>query len=379
MPSPADFLAKLRQSFAEETFVKLTLSEYAGTEPGLRNLYARMVDLKEGRRVSLLRRYATRDVTKNVAADEAAAQVVGYLEGGFRKANLFTRTGDWQWRSDGKMKASRPAFTAAPALEHDREKARPSEVEHAPFLRALGITNAAGEARPSGVGKLHQIRRFVELLGHFAPETPPRRVLDLGAGKGYLTFALAEFLRRRGQAAEVVGVEQREELVALANRVAAETEMAGLRFVAKTVTEYQPPEPPDWVIALHACNTATDDAIFLGIRSGAELIVVAPCCHQEVRPQMTLPPVLEPVLRHGILLEHEAAHVTDAIRALLLEIHGYKASVLEFVDSEHTGKNLMIAAQKRRTSRDPEPFRAQLAALHAFYGIRQQRLADLLR
>src|SRR4030095_9931867 len=116
----------------------------------------------------------------------------------------------------------------------------------------------------------------------------------------------------------------------------------------------------------------------LGVRSGARLIVAAPCCHREIRPQISPPAVLSTVLRHGILLEREAEVITDAIRALLLEMHGYSARVFEFISHEHTGKNLMIAAEKLPSSRDPAPLRVQLHELLAFYGIRTQRLANLL-
>jgi hypothetical protein len=131
----------------------------------------------------------------------------------------------------------------------------------------------------------------------------------------------------------------------------------------------------DVLIALHACDTATDDALHEGIRAGASLIVAAPCCHKELRPQMVPPPALRDVLKHGILLEREAEILTDAVRALLLEIHGYKASVFEFISPEHTGRNLMIAAQRRAQPLDPEPMRVRLRELLAFHGIREQHLA----
>ena len=131
----------------------------------------------------------------------------------------------------------------------------------------------------------------------------------------------------------------------------------------------------DVLIALHACDTATDDALYEGIRAGASLIVAAPCCHKELRRKMTQPPVLRDVLKHGILFEREAEIVTDAVRAMLLEIHGYKASVFEFVSPEHTSKNLMIAAHRRVEPFDPAPIRVRLRELLAFHSIREQHLA----
>jgi SAM-dependent methyltransferase len=252
-----------------------------------------------------------------------------------------------------------------------------------PFLTALGVTNAEGVARPGMADKLRQIERFVEVLGHLVADSPLKdapevRAADLGAGKGYLTFAAYEFFRSRGVKARITGVEARKELVALTSQVARNVGFDGLEFVTGTIAEFAPEEPLDLLIALHACDTATDDAIALGIRSGAALIVTAPCCHREVRPQIVAPAVLEPMLRHGILAAREAELVTDALRALLLEIHGYKAGVFEFISPEHTDKNLMIAAHRRAEPRDPAPLRAQLRELMEFHGLREQRLARLL-
>ena len=382
------FLAKLDASLRAGAFVKLTLSEYRGAEAGLRNLYGRPVELRDGPHVSLVWRYATRDVTKNVPVGEVAAALGKLLGAEFGRAHLFTTTGDWQLQCDaageGKLKASRPVFAVAPAPEHDQKKRPALAMEHAPFLRALGVTSATGEARPGMADKLRQIQRFVEILGHLTDDSPlagrrELRVLDMGAGKGYLTFATAAFFRDRGVDADITGVEARAELVELTNRVARETGFARLHFERGAIGDFAGKNgAADLLIALHACDTATDDALHHGIRAGASLILAAPCCHQEIRAQLTPPPVLREVLRHGILAEREAELVTDGIRALLLEIHGCKASVFEFIAPEHTGKNLMIAAHRRAQPLPAEPLRERLRELLAFYGIREQRLAKLL-
>ena len=381
------FLAKLDASLRAGAFVKLTLSEYRGAETGLRNVYARAVELRDGAHVSLVWRYATRDVTKNVPLGEATATLGRLLGADFGRAHLFTTTGDWQLQCDaggeGKLKASRPAFAVAPVPAHDQKKRAPLAVGDAPFLRALGVTSAAGEARPGMADKLRQIQRFVEILGHLVDDSPLRdrrelRVLDMGAGKGYLTFATAAYFRDRGVDAQVTGVEARADLVELTNGVASETGFPHLHFERGAIGDFAAEGAVDLLIALHACDTATDDALHHGIRAGASLILAAPCCHKEIRAQLQPPPVLRDVLRHGILAEREAEIATDGIRALLLEIHGYKASVFEFISTEHTGKNLMIAAHKRTQPHDPAPLRERLHALLAFYGVREQRLARLL-
>jgi SAM-dependent methyltransferase len=381
-PAVSRFREKLRGALADQTFVKLTLSEPQGAEPGLRNVYARCVEVQGERRVSLVWRHARQDVTKNLPIGEAIETLGAMLGPTFSRAHLFTSTGDWRLDTvRDTLKASRPVFAVVPETEHDRRKVK--ALGPAPFLAALGVTDAAGVARPGMTDKLRQIERFTELLGHLLADSPLRdrrelRVLDLGAGKGYLTFATHAFFRARGVAAEVTGVEMREDLVALTNRVATELKHDGLRFVRGVIRDFTPAAPPDVLIALHACDTATDDAVHLGITSGAQLILAAPCCHKELRAQLSAPPLLRDVLRHGILAEREAEIVTDGLRALLLEIHGYRASVFEFISPEHTSKNLMLAAHRRTQPLDPTPLRERLRALMDFYGIREQQLARRL-
>lgn len=381
------FLAKLRASLENDTFVKLTLSQPLNPGEGIRNIYLRPVELREGKRISFLFRFATRDVTKNFTFAEAPAQLGAMLGKEWERAHLFTTTGDWQLRcgpdGQGKLKAQRPTFTVASTPEHNRQKKQQIEDSSRGWLHALGVTNAAGDARPGMSDKLRQIQRFVELLGHLLDDSPlvkqPEiRVADMGAGKGYLTFATAQLFRQRGIRAEVVGVELRKELVETTNRIARESGLEGLRFEQGEIGKWQPPGPLDVLIALHACNTATDDALYQGIQSGAGLIVTAPCCHKELRPQIQPPPALREVLRHGILLEREAEILTDGIRAMLLEIQGYRANVFEFISPEHTGKNLMIAATRRPAPLHPERHREQFRKLCGLYGIREQHLARLL-
>jgi SAM-dependent methyltransferase len=282
--------------------------------------------------------------------------------------------------ADGdRVTASRPAFAQLPSPEHDRRKIKPAPRK---FLEALGVTNSEGQPRAAMADKLRQIDRFTELLGHLIEDSPLRdrrevRVVDMGAGKGYLTFATCEFFRARGVAANVIGIERRADLVELANGVARDCGVDGVRFVQGVIGETSMGEC-DVLIALHACDTATDDALHEGLRTAASLLVTSPCCHKEVRPQLKPPPVLRDVLKHGILREREAEIVTDALRALLLEIHGYKATVFEFISPEHTSRNLMLAAHRRPRPLDPVPLRARLHELFDFYGIREQRLALLL-
>ncbi|MDB6151101.1 MAG: hypothetical protein JWQ44_2549, partial [Chthoniobacter sp.] len=334
------FIDKLRTSLADGSFVKLTLSEPTPTAGELRNLYGRVVTIKSEPQLSLVFHHARRDETKNFPFEAGVSHVHELTGAQFARGYLFTTAGDWQWRHDA-LKASRPRFTVVPASAHDRQKPVPISAQ-APFLRTLGVTNAQGEARPGMADKLRQIQRFTELLGHLFEASPLRErrqlhIADMGAGKGYLTFATHEFFRAKGIATEIVGIESRPDLVALTERTARELDCLGLRFEEGSIEHFQPAGDLDVLIALHACNTATDDALYQGVRAGASLLVVAPCCHQELRPQLRPPALLHEVLSHGILAEREAEILTDGVRALLLELHGYNASVFEFISPEHTG------------------------------------------
>jgi hypothetical protein len=378
--SRASFIEKLRISLADGTFVKLTLSRKR-TEGALRNVYGRVIDIKGGRVLSFTLREATRDVTRNDSFPRAIEAVDEWTTTDFEEAHLFTTTGDWRWKYGAPLKAARPTFAAAQPTTHDRPKAR--AVANAAFLVKLGVTSADGTARAGMSDKLRQVERFVELLGHLVEDSPLAAqpaitACDMGAGKGYLTFAAHDFFLRRGAKATVTGVERRADLVANTNGVAKELGSDGLRFVEGEIGSFQLPEKLDLLLALHACDTATDDAIAAGVRAGAALIVVAPCCHKEVRREFVPPSVLSEVLRHGIRAEREAELLTDGLRALILEIHGYEAKVFEFISSEHTAKNLMLSATKRTTPANADALRARLAETMAFFGLREQRLAKLL-
>ncbi|MBS0633704.1 MAG: SAM-dependent methyltransferase [Verrucomicrobia bacterium] len=390
MPAPLDtFLDLLRAALAEGTLVKVTLGKPRGTDPTLRNIYVRPVALKAGPRLAFVWRHATRDITKNFPHDEALAQLTALIGGEFLHASLGTATATAQleFDDDGSAKLHQSRAVAAaprPVDAHDHAKAYAIPAD-APWLRALGVTNDRGQPREGMAGKFRQIQKFAELLSHLVTEAfpdaaAPLRVTDAGSGKGYLTFALAALL---GPRATVRGIEQRPELVELCNRLAREHGLANLSFAAGAIAaaaienRESKIENPNVLIALHACDTATDDALAQGIAAGAQLLVVSPCCQKELRAQLAAPAVLADALRHGIFQERQAEFVTDALRAQLLEWAGYRTKVFEFISTEHTAKNLMIAAIKTHAPGDPARA-ARLRDFAAFYGIRTQRLAEHL-
>jgi SAM-dependent methyltransferase len=396
MPLASEFLECLRASLKAGTFVKLTLSDPVGVPEGLRNLRARPVELKAGRRLSVVECYATREVTQNWGVEEGAMRIAKAFEAFWLRAHVFTTAGDFQFRREqrsGKItvRALRPTFSLAPELAHDASGSPEAEaLSRESFLQRLGVTNPLGKPRPGMAGKLRQVQRFSELLGHLLDEWGGQssgqalRVVDMGAGKGYLTFALAREFQRRGVVADILGVEQRPELVEAGNQLARELGFHRLEFQCGLIGEWTAPVERweggglDVLVALHACNTATDEAIYQGVKAGAHLLLTSPCCHQELRPQLSTAGALRPALQHGILLERQAELVTDTLRALLLELKGYRARVFEFVEPEHSGKNLMLAAIRRGPGgRSEEMIRGEISDLMREFGIRTQRLAVL--
>ncbi len=202
----------------------------------------------------------------------------------------------------------------------------------------------------------------------------------MGSGKGYLTFALYDYLTATlKKQASVTGVEARQELVDLCNAVARRVGFADLRFEAGSIEEHALPAT-DVVIALHACDTATDQALFKAIKAQAALVVCAPCCHKELRPQIDCAvPGLGKILRSGILLERQAELLTDGMRSLLLEAHGYKTKVFEFISTEHTSKNIMIAGVRSQEPIDGAAALHEIETLKKAFGVKHQYLEALLR
>jgi hypothetical protein len=380
------FLDLLRTSVRDGSLVKLTLGKYRGTDATLQNIFVRPVDLKSGPHLAFVTRHATRDVTKNFAPEAAVAEIERLLGSSFLDAHLFTTAQTAQFESEpgGIARLKVIATTQAkpqPETTHDRAKHHVIPAD-APWLRALGVTNERGQPREGMADKFRQIQKFAELLQHLIADAfpagaagAPLQIVDMGSGKGYLTFAIAALL---GDRAVVRGVEVRSDLVDLCNRVARDVGLdSRLTFAAGAINDAAI-GACDILIALHACDTATDDALARGISAGATLLVVAPCCQKELRSQLTAPPVLADALRHGIFQERQSEFVTDALRAQLLEWAGYHAKVFEFISTEHTAKNVMITASKA-----PGPSRAEARANHirdfaGFYGIRSQRLAQHL-
>lgn len=382
-----ELLSATKTAFASGALVQLKLGGYHGDEPNLKAVLVKKISTKAGDKYSFTYRYKTRDTIKNFSQSEALALLRDGLRDAFRSAQLATTEFDMMFERNGaklRLKRTEVEGRAAPSTDHNRAKNRPLSETDKPWLKALGLAGKNGAIRNDAQDKFRQINKMVEIFAPLVAALKAEQplIVDMGAGKGYLDFALYDYLATVAKRpVRIVGVELREQLVQDGNATARASGFAGLSFEAGTIMEYDA-SGADAVIALHACDTATDDAIFKGIRAGAALIAVAPCCHKQIRRQMEAgqpDAQLEPLLRHGIFVERQAEMVTDTLRALLLELNGYKTKVFEFVSDAHTPKNNLIVAEKDgRAGRDREAVLKQIADIKVMFGIEQHYLEGLL-
>jgi SAM-dependent methyltransferase len=384
------FCALLETSMAQDGLMKLVLAKPQGAEPGLERVVIRPLALRGESYLSFLYHYATRDITKNLAQPAGVARLRELLGPSFRNAHLLTCSEEAQLSISKKGQCTLTVAplldsggTPAPVRTHDREKQRWLDLSR-PFLVALGVTTTDHQLIPAMSRKWKQINKFVEVFAHALASSPLAdakriKVVDFGSGKGYLTFAIHEWLRHvKGLQANVAGVELRPDMVGLCNGAVAKLGVEGLSFEQGDVRTHQP-AALDVMIALHACDVATDHAIHLGIRAGAAVIMCSPCCHKQIRPQLLSPHPMQPVLQHGVHVDQQAEMLTDSLRALLLDACGYDTQVFEFISLEHTNKNKMILAVKRSQTKPADAALAQIDELKRFFGIREQCLESLLK
>jgi len=387
-PQEQQFLELIQQTIQSQQFERLILSQYQGTETELEKITFRMVELQQQTKLSALYHYKTKDVTKNYDLAESFG-IIQELMSLCKQANLFAHNVEAQLKKNKKkallniQQHTKPSLEhSKPTQQHNREKERYVD-QASPFLQYLGITDANGKIIPAMARKWKQINKFIEIFSHAYEQIEIKKdqinIVDFGSGKGYLTFALYNYLQQQTATQPVVtGVELRSNLVEFCKEIATKAGFDRLDFFEGDVRTYQT-EQLDVMIALHACDIATDFAIHTGIRLNASMIMCAPCCHKELRPQLHSPSVLKPMLQFGIHAGQQAEMLTDTLRALLLKAYGYEVKVFEFVSLEHTSKNKMILATKRKDIDQPDvQVLQQIQALKQMYGIEKQTLELLL-
>ena len=441
-----EFVGTVKQSLEDETFVSLmfkgpTVSKKQRQNTSIkerlrgciRQIHARLISLPKRNSVCLqatIKYHGATDVAKNYNMNQVVPGLTSLIlsnsdvvasewgenafhplgsELGIQSCKLQTTLGTWELTAvhtkPTKLKFHKSAdetttVTGTQPMSHDRTKYVPLSTRSS-YLQALGLTSPDGKPRPSMSSKLKQCQKFVEIVSGLIESSLAGRdvstlnIVDMGCGRGYLTFALHTFLYETyGTMVQSCGIDMRPKLIKEISEIARSlgSDFDGLTFQEGTIEAFlsNPQEKDssslDILIALHACDTATDDALWSGIQRECDVLVVAPCCHKEARRQLDRHVAsvksdhpLADVLRHNIYRERMAETATDSLRALLLELANYYVQVFEFIGGEHTGKNTMITAVKRRRSRSKKELaelRERLCSLASLHGVHEQRLAN---
>lgn len=314
------------------------------------------VQLKSGLQVQFEYHYARKVTHENVSPEQAVVKMSDLLQkDGFKQGLVQTAEADYHILMNKKGEASilkkSPTRSVQSDAGHNRKKQYLLE-EGTPvaFLVELGVMNAQGKVLAAKYDKFRQINRYLEMVDDVVGSLPTGRTLnivDFGCGKSYLTFALYHYLQVvRGLDIQVVGLDLKEDVIADCSALADKLGLDRLQFLVGDIAEYKGLERVDMVVTLHACDTATDAALEKAVRWDADVILSVPCCQHELFGQLANA-TLSPMLTHGIIRERFAALATDSIRASLLELLGYKTQIMEFIDMEHTPKNLLIRAVKQ--------------------------------
>lgn len=385
MPKLDIVLDIIKTNATNNTLLKITLGNKKEKTSDLKNVFVKPVEIKKVLMLSFVYRHNTNDVTKNFSMNDAVNEIQNLTANNFYNIDIYTTTETIYYSSDknNKEKIStkqNTISTDSPTLSHNKEKQRIINSK-AVYLQALGITSTEGQVKAAMQHKYKQINRYVEIIeGILKTEIIADNfsVVDMGSGKGYLTFALYEYLNNKNKAVKITGVELRPDLVVKCNNIAAQSNFTNLQFIEGSIQATALP-PVDMLIALHACDTATDDAIVKGIKNNAKYIICAPCCHKQIRKQVSPSNVLQQITKHGILLERQAEMVTDTIRALVLEAHGYDTKVFDFIEEEETPKNVMIVGKKNKfTEKAFAENMEKVQALKNIFGIKEHYVETIM-
>ena len=298
------FFKKFTDSFDQKTFVKITLSKPAYKSDGLLNVYIREVEIKGENQLQFTYHYQTNDQVKNYSLKSAQVEINKLLDGKFRITTLFTLDEDFtvQLSKKGKVttRTTSPSFKNKPPKEHDQPKTKRAKLGK--YLTLLGVCDQQGNVIPKMADKFKQINKYLEIVEaqlKYIDTKNSLSIVDMGSGKGYLTFALYDYLVNQKKIdADITGIEHRKELVNFCNKTAKECGFEKLEFKQQSIQEFD--EKVDVLIALHACDTATDDAIHKGLVANAQLIITAPCCHKQIRQHVKGKEQESPILKYGI-------------------------------------------------------------------------------
>ena len=387
MNSVQEFIDLIKKSISEDKFIKLTFSRPVDNEEA-KNIFGRLVKIKKGIALSLVYRYKTKDITKNyLVINEMEVELAALIQSRYLIVTLFCMDEEIVFNNNQIKSKKIESSIEKPSIEHDKVK-NYAISEKSQFLKLLGVSSSEGKVYKDQYDKFKQINKYVEIIDSLLQQSnqltqaPKINIVDMGCGKGYLTFALYDLLKTKKEIDfSITGVELREELTNFCNLTANTLGWQNIVFESKNISDYKGSDL-DILIALHACDTATDIAIAQGIKNNSKLIVLSPCCHKQVRKEMHPNPLWSDVLKHGILLERQAEILTDSIRALILEKCGYTTKVFEFISSFHTPKNLMITGVKNqnpKSKKEIDLITEEIENLKETFGIKEHYLEKLLR
>lgn len=316
----------------------------------------RPVILKGGLKFQVTRYEGKKVIHENLELQEAKDYVADAAVNSYKQTQVVTATGQGTILSGKRgsvsvkyREAKAPVRVKAP-LSHNRSKHYIiNEGDIIPFMADLGVMTSEGKIINSKYDKFRQINRFLEFIEDIIPmldKDKEQTIIDFGCGKSYLTFAMYYYLKViKEYNVRIIGLDLKEDVIEECSSLAEKYGYDGLKFLVGDIASYDGTEHVDMVVTLHACDTATDHALYKAVKWGAKVILSVPCCQHEVNKQIKNE-LLEPVLKYGIIKERMSALITDALRADILEKHGYRTQILEFIDMEHTPKNLLIRAVK---------------------------------
>lgn len=320
--------------------------------PRFERIDIRPVLIRERLHLQVVSHDGKKDITKNYLPEEFDLEPI--LADGYANVLIEKRSETWtiritkqgEYQSHQKIFNSEDNETKSVELAHDRKKVRLLPADDTVFI-ALGISDADGKLIPRFSDKYRQVDEFLRIVTSIMSDLPEEQIsiVDLGCGNAYLTFAVHRFLKLQGRDVVVLGVDSKSESRGRNEKIAASLGISEeITFISSDIADF-PIRPTTLVIALHACDTATDDAIAWAIKAKAQAILVSPCCHHEINRNLKpASPDWQPIFRHGIMRERFADLITDSIRAELLKINGYRAEIIEFVAIDHTPRNLLIRA-----------------------------------
>lgn len=409
--TPKELLQQLKSAAIEHELIKVVFSNRRDADNPIVRVEVRPIELRQQRAYQFTGTSKTQAFHKNLAPKPAAEELRRIAVDGYDNVRLTTpggvlearRTPNGKWILRNEPAPSSPpvaaAFTAEVPTEETsaplvQAETKPEQTASAvsplpviashnrvrnhlipegtpcPFLIETGVMTREGQVRSAHSKKFRQINRYLEFINDVADQLPtdrPLRVVDFGCGKSYLTFAthylLTTILKRDCQ---IVGLDQRSDVVETCQRIQSKLDLKGLEFRTGNIAEYETSEPFDMVISLHACDTATDHALFQAMRWNAKVIMAVPCCQKELNDKLTSN-ALKPVTSYGLTKERFATLATDSMRASLLNAAGYQTQLLEFIETEHTPKNILIRAVRRANSNAPR----DLSEVHAFRSLLQ--------